>query len=251
MKKSLFLSLITASALSAHGTEVWNDLSYLIPELNTETTTIQRITYTSGGNLIANGGPSADAVQATLGALDAGWYSGNRTGDTGSVASVMSDGSTQLFSASANGGGFTAVKFNELTTGEASKYGELKISFETGGLSNNTRTGQSQNFSLWYSLGGGEETSLFQVGSTFSGSAGEVANKTWEWTISKDSYNNLFEQGATFYLVLNTGAIDNTYAFQQLEVKNFQMEGLVIPEPSSCFFSLLGTGVWIFRRKKR
>ena len=123
MKKSLFLSLITASALSAHGTEVWNDLSYLIPELNTETTTIQRITYTSGGNLIANGGPSADAVQATLGALDAGWYSGNRTGDTGSVASVMSDGSTQLFSASANGGGFTAVKFNELTTGEASKYG--------------------------------------------------------------------------------------------------------------------------------
>ena len=38
--------------------------------------------------------------------------------------------------------------------------------------------------------------------------AGEVANKTWEWTISKDSYNNLFEQGATFYLVLNTGAID-------------------------------------------
>lgn len=163
----------------------------------------------------------------------------------------MSDGSTQLFSASANGGGFTAVKFNELTIGEASKYGELKISFETGGLSNNTRTGQPQNFSLWYSLGGGEETSLFQVGSTFSGSAGEVANKTWEWTISKDSYNNLFEQGATFYLVLNTGAIDNTYAFQQLEVKNFQMEGLVIPEPSSCFFSLLGTGVWIFRRKKR
>ena len=55
MKKSLFLSLITASALSAHGTEVWNDLSYLIPELNTETTTIQRITYTSGGTLSQTG----------------------------------------------------------------------------------------------------------------------------------------------------------------------------------------------------
>ena len=250
MKKSLFLSLITASALSAHGTEVWNDLSYLIPELNTETTTIQRITYTSGGNLIANGGPSADAVQATLGALGAGWYSGNRTGDTGSVASVMSDGSTQLFSASANGGGFTAVKFNELTIGEASKYGELKISFETGGLSNNTRTRQPQNFSLWYSLGG-EGDSLLQVGSTISGSAGDVSNKSYSWTISKDDYSNLFDQGATFYLVMNTDVLDNSYAYNELAVKNFRMEGLTVPEPSSAAAALLGLGSLCLRRKRR
>lgn len=72
MKTSLFLALSTAAALSAHGAEIWSSLDSIIPELKMEETSISRIDYSSGGALIANGGPSANAVQSVLGTLDAG-----------------------------------------------------------------------------------------------------------------------------------------------------------------------------------
>ena len=158
-------------------------------------TSITRIDYSSGGALITNGGPSASAVQSVLGSLDAGWYSGNKNRDTGTLASVTADGATNLISANGAGGGFTAVKFHELSSNAISGYEALRISFDTGGLFETNRTGQPQNFSLWYSLGG-EGDSLLQVGSTISGSAGDVSNKSYSWTISKDDYSNLFDQGA-------------------------------------------------------
>ena len=250
MKTSLFLALSTAGALSAHGAEIWSSLDSIIPELKMEETSISRIDYSSGGALIANGGPSANAVQSVLGTLDAGWYSGNKNNNTGTLASVTADGTTNLISASGAGGGFTAVKFHELSADTVSGYETLRISFDTGGLFNASRTGQPQNFSLWYSLGG-EENSLFQVGSTISGMAGNVSNNSYGWTISKDEYGGLFDQGAAFYLVMNTGVLDNTYAYQELAVKNFRMEGLAVPEPSSAAVTLLGLGACIFRRKRR
>lgn len=189
-------------------------------------------------------------MQSVLGTLDAGWYSGNKNNNTGTLASVTADGTTNLISASGAGGGFTAVKFHELSADTVSGYETLRISFDTGGLFNASRTGQPQNFSLWYSLGG-EENSLFQVGSTISGMAGNVSNNSYGWTISKDEYGGLFDQGAAFYLVMNTGVLDNTYAYQELAVKNFRMEGLAVPEPSSAAVTLLGLGACIFRRKRR
>ena len=196
-------------------------------------TSITRIDYSSGGALITNGGPSASAVQSVLGSLDAGWYSGNKNRDTGTLASVTADGATNLLSSNAISG-----------------YEALRISFDTGGLFETNRTGQPQNFSLWYSLGG-EGDSLLQVGSTISGSAGDVSNKSYSWTISKDDYSNLFDQGATFYLVMNTDVLDNSYAYNELAVKNFRMEGLTVPEPSSAAAALLGLGSLCLRRKRR
>lgn len=163
---------------------------------------------------------------------------------------MTADGATNLISASGAGGGFTAVKFHELSSNTISGYEALRISFDTGGLFETSRTGQPQNFSLWYSLGG-EGDSLFQVGSTISGSAGDVSNKSYSWTISKDDYSNLFDQGATFYLVMNTGVLDSSYAYQELAVKNFRMEGLTVPEPSSAAIALLGgLGSLCLRRKR-
>ncbi len=250
MKTSFFLALSTAAVLSAHGAEIWSSLDGTIPELKMDTTTISRISYSSGGSLIANGGPSASAVQSVLGSLDAGWYSGNKNNNNGTLASVTEDGATKLISASGAGGGFTAVKFNELSANTLSGYEALRISFDTGGLSNTSRTGQPQNFSLWYSLGG-EGDSLLQAGSTISGQAGSLANKPYSWTISKEEYSSLFDQGATFYLVLNTGVLDTSYAYQELAVNNFSVEGLAVPEPSSSMAALVGIGACCLRRKRK
>lgn len=250
MKTILFPALFTATVLSAHGAEIWSSLDGIIPELNMAETSISRIDYSSGGALIANGGPSANAVQSVLGSLDAGWYSGNKNNNTGTLASVTADGATNLISASGAGGGFTAVKFNELSVNTLADYKSLRISFDTGGLSNTNKTGQPQNFSLWYSLGG-EESSFLQVGSTISGLAGSVSNKSYSWTISKEEYGVLFDQGATFYLVMNTGVLNSSYTYQELTVKNFRMEGLTVPEPSSAAAALLGLGSLCLRRKRR
>lgn len=250
MRTFLSLALSTASVLSAHGAEIWSSLDGTIPELKMGEASISRIDYSSGGALIANGGPSANAVQSALGTLEAGWYSGNKNNNTGTLASVTADGTTRLISASGAGGGFTAVKFHELSAGAVSRYETLRISFDTRGLSNTSRTGQPQNFSLWYSLGG-EENSLLQVGSTISGLAGSVSNKSYGWTISKDEYGSLFDRGATFYLVMNTGVLDTSYAYQELAVNNFRMEGLAVPESSSAALTLLGAGGCIFGRKRR
>ena len=250
MKTSFFLALPAAAVLSAHGAEAWSSLDGIIPELKMGKTSITRIDYSSGGALITNGGPSASAVQSVLGSLDAGWYSGNKNRDTGTLASVTADGATNLISANGAGGGFTAVKFHELSSNAISGYEALRISFDTGGLFETNRTCQPQNFSLWYSLGG-EGDSLLQVGSTISGSAGDVSNKSYSWTISKDDYSNLFDQGATFYLVMNTDVLDNSYAYNELAVKNFRMEGLTVPEPSSAAAALLGLGSLCLRRKRR
>ena len=62
MKTVLFPALFTATVLSAHGAEIWSSLNGAIPELKMGETTISRIDYSSGGALITNGGPSADAV---------------------------------------------------------------------------------------------------------------------------------------------------------------------------------------------
>lgn len=250
MKTSFFLALPAAAILSAHGAEVWSSLDGIIPELKAGETSISRINYSSGGALIANGGPSASAVQSVLGSLDAGWYSGNKNNNNGTLASVTEDDATKLISASGAGGGFTAVKFNELSANTLSGYEALRISFDTGGLSNTSRTGQPQNFSLWYSLGG-EGDSLLQAGSTISGLAGSLTNKSYSWTISKDEYSDLFNQGATFYLVLNTGVLDTSYAYQELAVNSFSVEGLPVPESSSCAAALFGLGSLCLRRKRR
>ena len=127
MKTILFPALFTATVLSAHGAEIWSSLDGIIPELKMAETSISRIDYSSGGALIANGGPSADAVQSVLGSLDAGWYSGNKNRDTGTLASVTADGATNLISASGAGGGFTAVKFHELSSNTISGYEALRI----------------------------------------------------------------------------------------------------------------------------
>ena len=61
----------------------------------------------------------------------------------------------------------------------------------------------------------------------------------------------MFDQGATFYLVMNTGVLDSSYAYQELAVKNFRMEGLTVPEPSSAAIALLGgLGSLCLRRKR-
>lgn len=134
MKTSFFLALPAAAVLSAHGAEAWSSLDGIIPELKMGKTSITRIDYSSGGALITNGGPSASAVQSVLGSLDAGWYSGNKNRDTGTLASVTADGATNLISANGAGGGFTAVKFHELSSNAISGYEALRISFDTGGL---------------------------------------------------------------------------------------------------------------------
>lgn len=235
---------------SASPIGTWSSLDGIIPELKMGGTSISRIDYASGGPLIANGGPSASAVQSALGTLDAGWYSGNKNNNTGTLASVTGNGVTKLVSASGAGGGFTVVKFNELSANTVSGYETLRISFDTGGLSNTSKTAQPQNFSLWYSLGG-EENSVLQAGSTISGLAGSVSNNSYGWTISKDEYGSLFDRGATFYLVMNTGVLNNTYTYQELAVKNFRVEGLAVPEPSSTAAALLGLGGCALRRKRR
>lgn len=249
MKTSFFLALPAAAVLSAHGAEAWSSLDGIIPELKMGETSITRIDYSSGGALITNGGPSASAVQSVLGSLDAGWYSGNKNNNDGTLASVTGDGTAKLVSASGAGGGFTAVKFNELSANTLSGYEALRISFDTGGLSNTSRTGQPQNFSLWYSLGG-EENSVFQAGSTISGLAGNVNNQSYSWTVSNDEYGSLFDQGATFYLVMNTDVLNANYAYQELAVKNFSVEGLPVPESSSCAAALFGLGCLCLRRKR-
>ncbi len=144
MKTSFFLTLPAAAVLSAHGAEAWSSLDGIIPELKMGKTSITRIDYSSGGALITNGGPSASAVQSVLGSLDAGWYSGNKNRDTGTLASVTADGATNLISANGAGGGFTAVKFHELSSNAISGYEALRISFDTGGLFETNRTGQPQ-----------------------------------------------------------------------------------------------------------
>lgn len=250
MNTTFFLALSTAAALAASGAEIWSSLDGIIPELKMGETAVTRINYSSGSALIANGGPSANNVQSVLGALDVGWYSGTRNNNTGTLASVTADGATNLVSATGAGGGFTAVKFHEVSATTLAGYEALRISFDTGGLYDASRTGQPQNFSLWYSLGG-EADSLLQAGSTISGLAGNVSNNSYGWTISKKEYGSLFDRGATFYLVMNTGVLNTSYAYQELAVSNFSMEGLLVPEPSSAAVTLLGLGVCALRRKRR
>ncbi|XBD73096.1 hypothetical protein ABFY27_09230 [Akkermansia massiliensis] len=97
---------------------------------------------------------------------------------------------------------------------------------------------------------GGEENSVFQAGSTISGLAGNVNNQSYSWTVSKDEYGSLFDQGATFYLVMNTDVLNASYAYQELAVKNFSVEGLPVPESSSCAAALFGLGGLCLRRKR-
>lgn len=141
MNTTFFLALSTAAALAASGAETWSSLDGIIPELKMGETAVTRINYSSGSALIANGGPSANNVQSVLGALDAGWYSGTRNNNTGTLASVTADGTTNLVSATGAGGGFTAVKFHEVSATTLSGYEALRISFDTGGLYDASRTG--------------------------------------------------------------------------------------------------------------
>lgn len=249
--KLTLLAVSAAAALAANGQETWRSIDGIIPNL-TSSSTVTRINRGDGGSgLIGEGAPSAENVQTALGSLGAGWYSGTKNNDSGTIAFIPRDHTITIVSPVGAGGGFAAAKFNELTADSLSGFDALKFSFDVGSLSDTGSVGQKQNFSLWYSLGADESTPL-QVGETISGTAGNLTGTTASWTMNKADYSNLFSQGGQFYLVLNTNGLISTQAYQTIELSNFKLEGLVVPEPSSAAVMLLGIGmVSCVRRRRR
>lgn len=247
MKKTLILAVISAWTATAEA--AWTAIEGIIPSL-TQDTVMTRIPYAAGGNLVSNNGPDAAAVQSALGARDAGWYYGNRGNNTGTDV-TGGDGFTKLVTATGNnnGGGFTALKCNTLPAAAMAGFGELTFSFDTGGLNNTSRTGQPQYFSLWYSQTIHGEEFFSQVGATLGGTAGTVANQSFSWEMEKSEYGSIFSGDTTFYLVLNSGAVDSTYAYQELTVSNFTLQAGV-PEPSGASLALAGLAGLLVRRKR-
>lgn len=244
------LAVSAAAALAANGQETWSSINGIIPELQADGT-VTRINRNDGGSgLIGNNAPSGENVQTALGSLGAGWYSGTKNNDSGTIAFMPSDHTITIISPVGAGGGFTAAKFNELTAENLSGFDALKFSFNVGNLSETGSVGQRQYFSLWYSLSGEESTPL-QIGETISGTAGNLTGTTPTWTMTKNEYSDLFSQGGQFYLVLNTNDLVSNQAYQTIQLDNFKLEGLLVPEPSSAAVMLLGIGMASCVRRKR
>ncbi len=252
---------IAASSLATAAE--WVKLDGVIPGLVPGETTIKRLDNyadadikVNASSLVVNGGATAESVQSVLGGREAGWYSGTKSpnGNGGTVATVTGEGSTLLASAVSMSGGYTAAIFNELSASDLLDCDALKISFDTGIPSNTSRMGQPQNFGLFFSVTGSSD--VVQVGETYTGLVSAVKESSISWELAAADYSELFANGGTFYLVLNSGVLNSTYATNTLPVSNFAVEGQFraepsLPEPSGASLALVGLGGLLLRRKRQ
>lgn len=257
---SMAAPLVVTTTLAA---EEWVRMDGVMPALIPGETTILRVdSYATAdikvdaGGLVVNGGPAPEAVQSVLGALDAGWYTGTKTpiGNGGTIATIVEEGTTLLASASSMKGGYTALKTNACSAEMLSRCDSLRISFDTGVPLNTSKMAQPQNFSLFYSIVGQAE--VVKVGETWSGTIAQVKESSFSWTLAESEYRELFSEGGSFYLVLNSGELNASFTANSLPVSNFSIEGHVddapmIPEPSGASLALVGVGGFLLKRRRR